>query len=73
VSIDIDNLEELLGRLPEDIRVEVRDFVEFLLSKRRPVEGGRKLSQKWAGVLKDYRDKYTSLDLQKKALDWRGD
>ncbi len=29
--------------------------------------------QDWAGALKDFRDKYTSLDLQKKSLDWRGD
>ena len=34
---------------------------------------GRELRQDWAGALKDYKDKYTSLELQKKALEWRGD
>jgi len=72
MSIDIDNLEELLGKLPEDIRGEVRDFVEFLIAKKRSGDG-HKLGQNWAGALREYRDKYTALELQKKAIDWRGD
>jgi hypothetical protein len=31
------------------------------------------LSQTWAGGLKEFRNQYTSLELQKKALEWRGD
>jgi len=27
----------------------------------------------WAGGLKEYKDKYTSLELQKKILEWWGD
>ena len=65
-------LEELVKELPPDCRTEVRDFVEFLL-ERRGRKPGRKLRQDWAGALKDYRDQYTSLELQKKALEWRGD
>jgi len=52
--------------------IEVRDFVEFLL-ERRVCKRGRKLRQDWAGALRKYRDQYTSLELQKKALEWRGD
>jgi hypothetical protein len=49
----------------------VRQFVETLLT---PINGGGgKLKQNWAGALSDYREKYTSLELQKKALEWRGD
>ena len=33
----------------------------------------KKLRQTWAGALRDYREQYTSLELQKKALEWRGD
>jgi len=52
--------------------IEVRDFVEFLLSKRsRQVTYG--LKQNWAGALHEYREQYTSLELQQKALEWRGD
>lgn len=65
-------LEELLKELSPDCQREVRDFVEFLLEKRGRKGGGR-LRQDWAGVLRDYRDRYTSLELQKKALEWRGD
>jgi hypothetical protein len=65
-------LEELVKELPPDCQEEVRDFVEFLL-ERRGRKRGRKLRQDWAGALKDYRDQYTSLELQKKALEWRGD
>jgi hypothetical protein len=65
-------LEELVRELPADSQAEVRDFVEFLLEKqkRKPAQ---KLRQNWAGALVDYSGEYTSLDLQKKALDWRGD
>ncbi len=65
-------LEELVKELPPDCKEEVRDFVEFLLERRGQKRGG-KLRQDWAGALKDYRDQYTSLELQKKALEWRGD
>ncbi len=65
-------LEELVKELPPDCKEEVRDFVEFLLERRGRKRGG-KLRQDWAGALKDYRDQYTSLELQKKALEWRGD
>jgi hypothetical protein len=66
------NLEERIKELPPELHQEVMDFVDFLLEKRgrRP---GRKLRQDWAGALKDYREQYTSLELQKKALEWRGD
>jgi hypothetical protein len=37
------------------------------------VKHGKKLRQDWAGALRDFRDQYTSLELQKKSLDWRGD
>ena len=65
-------LKELIEQLPPELQEEARDFVEFLLEKRVR-KTGRKLRQDWAGALKDYRDQYTSLELQKKALEWRGD
>lgn len=65
-------LAELVQELPPDMQAEVRDFVEFLLAKRSHIPRQR-LRQDWAGVLRDVRDQYTSLELQQKALDWRGD
>jgi mRNA-degrading endonuclease RelE of RelBE toxin-antitoxin system len=65
-------LKELIDQLPPEFQEEVRDFVEFLL-ERKARRQGRKLRQDWAGALRDYRDQYTSLELQEKALEWRGD
>jgi hypothetical protein len=64
-------LDELVKELPPDVEAEVRDFIEFLLSKRRRVTGT--LRQDWAGALRDVRDRYTSLSLEQQALAWRGD
>jgi hypothetical protein len=65
-------LEEVVRELPPDMRDEVRDFAEFLLSRRirRP---GRTLRQDWAGALREHRREYTALELQRLALQWRGD
>ncbi len=65
-------LEELIKELPPELRQELEDFAKFLLEKRRRTSG-RRLRQDWAGALSDYRDQYTSLELQKKAMEWRGD
>jgi len=72
MSTQLKSLEELVKELPPAAQAEVRDFVEFLLEKRRR-KANRKLRQNWAGALSDYREQYTSLELQRKALDWRGD
>jgi len=65
-------LEELVKELPPDMQEEVREFAQFLLEKR--VKGKKQfLTQTWAGGLKEFRSQYTSLELQKKALEWRGD
>jgi hypothetical protein len=70
MSSDQRSLEEIVRELPPDLRERVRQFAETL---QVPKNGGGKLTQNWAGALSDCRDEYTSLELQKKALDWRGD
>jgi uncharacterized protein DUF2281 len=66
------NLEKLIQGLPPDLKQEVEDFIHFLLSKRTQ-KAGKKLRQDWGGALKEYRQQYSALELQKKALEWRGD
>ncbi len=66
------SLDEIVKKLPEELQKEVIDFVNFLIEKRSK-KAGVKLRQDWAGALRDYRSQYTSIDLQKKIMEWRGD
>ena len=65
-------LKELIDQLPPELQREVEDFARFLLEKRKR-KSEHRLRQDWAGALSKYKDQYTSLELQKKALEWRGD
>ncbi len=65
-------IEQKIKMLPPELQHEVEDFIEFLIEKMM-TKRGKKLRQDWAGALRDFRDQYTSLELQKKSLDWRGD
>jgi len=62
-------LETLIKQLPPELQEEVKDFVEFLLEKKKKQK--RKLKMNWAGALKDLKSKYTSVELQHKISEWR--
>lgn len=66
------NLEDRIKALPPDIYQEVIDYIDYLMYKRGRSRG-KKLRQDWAGGLREYQGLYTSLELQKQALVWRGD
>lgn len=65
-------LEELIKNLPPDLHREAEDFSEFLLAKqsRKPQVP---LKLEWRGALRDFRERYTSVELQHKAQEWWGD
>ncbi len=65
-------LNELVERLPPELQREVEDFARFLLETRGQVKSTR-LRLDWAGGLSEFRERFTSLELQKKALEWWGD
>jgi len=65
-------LDKLVKELPPDLEQEVEDFIRFLLQKRAE-KRDRKLRRDWAGALKECKNQCTSLELQRKALEWRGD
>ena len=65
-------LEEMIRDLSPDAQRQVAKFVRHLAESAKSAPK-RKLDQRWAGALKKYRDQYTSLQLQRKALEWRGD
>ncbi len=66
------SIEEIIKVMPPNLKQELEDFARFLLEKRAS-KPGRKLRQDWAGMLRQYREQYTSLELQHKAPEWRGD
>lgn len=65
-------IHEMVSELPPEHQAEVRDFVEFLLSKRR-AHMRRKPRFGWAGALRDMRAEFTSVDLQHEITRLRGE
>ncbi len=63
-------LDQLLKELPAEAQEKVRELIEVLLTKRETKS--THLSQSWAGALQNCRDQFTSIELQKKSLNWRG-
>jgi hypothetical protein len=62
-------LEDIIKELPEDLRKELEDFAQFLWERKfRQGPKRKKLLLTWAGGLKEYRDRLTSLELQKQAF-----
>jgi len=62
-----------MTRLPEDLRREFSlDYIESLLKKYKGKEiGTRKFKFDWEGGLSEIREKFTSVELQHKSLEWR--
>ena len=61
-------IKSRLEELPEDLRRQVLDYIEFLLQKYDGKTKKGKLTFDWEGGLSDLREKYTSVELQHKAL-----
>lgn len=65
----MDKSYELFQKLPDELKREVLDYIEFLLERRAKREK-KHLSLSWKGALKELRNKYTSVELQHKVLEW---
>lgn len=64
-------IETKMQRLSEDLRKEVLDYAEFLLSKYQGKKTEKKLKFDWEGGLSEMKEKFTSVKLQHKATEWR--
>lgn len=65
-------IEVKIRELPEYLKKEVLDYVEFLLNKLyAKSDKSDRLRYTWEGGLSELKEKYTSVELQHKALDWR--
>jgi hypothetical protein len=64
-------LLELFEELPSEARSQLEQFAEKLRMARHSQKSNDDYSFDWAGGLKELRDKYTSVELQHKASEWR--
>lgn len=64
-----ERLQALVKELPPEFHEDVISYIEFLLPKEKPKDKYLRLD--WGGALKGHYDGYTSVELQKKALEWR--
>lgn len=62
------DIEEKIKQLPPESFDELNQFIDELIEKAK-IHHPRKLKQNWAGKLKE--EKMSSVELQKKSLDWR--
>jgi hypothetical protein len=70
--MDSQIIKSKLDELPEDLRREVYDFMDFLLQKSDSSRAKKgKFKFDWEGGLSDLKEKYTSVELQHKSLEWR--
>lgn len=61
-----------MSDLPEDLKKEVLDYVDFLLKKYKGRETQlKKFKFDWEGGLSEIKEKFTSVELQHRALEWR--
>jgi len=68
----MENLDQLVHTLPSDKQKEVFDFVYYLKTKYKTMPKKRRdFSFSWAGALTEFKDKYTSVELQHKILEMR--
>lgn len=62
------SLSESIDNLPADLQRKVFDYIDEITKNRKKKR--KKLSLNWTGGLKEYKDQFTSLELQKKSLEW---
>ncbi len=65
-------IELRMRGLPEGLKREVLDYMEFLLKKYKNKEiEAKRFNFGWEGGLSELREKFTSIELQHRALEWR--
>ena len=64
-------IENKFNVLPDDLKREVLDFIDFLMAKRRQEKILSQFAFTWEGGLTDFKDDFSSVDLQHRSMDWR--
>lgn len=67
-----ERIETKIQELPEEVRRQVLDYIEFLSNKYRSKQSSaEKFSFDWEGELSEIGEEFTSVALQHNALEWR--
>ena len=61
---------EKIRKLSPELQNEVVHYIDFL-QREKKVKSQKIPNLNWIGGLRAYRDQFTALELQKKALEWR--
>ncbi len=64
-------IERKFNALPDDLKREALDFIDFLMTKKRHEKTSSQFDFTWEGGLSDLKDKYNSVDLQHQSMEWR--
>jgi len=67
-------IEKKLNELPDNLKKEVLDFIDFLMFKNRKSaekEENKEFIFDWEGGMADYKEKYDSVKLQHLSQAWR--
>jgi len=65
----IKKIEQKIQELPPYLLEEVDDFIISKKGKKQKQTG--RLKQDWAGALSQFSNQFSSIESQKKALEWR--
>ncbi len=66
----MEGLTEKIHALPLSLQLKIEELVDSLLTlEKQKARQGNKLRQDWAGALQDYREQYTSLQLQQETIE----
>ena len=65
------DIETKIEKLPDHIKPEVIDFIDFLINKYGNRNSRDRFKFDWEGGLSKLKDQYTSVELQHKASEWR--
>lgn len=66
-------IAEKIQDMPADIQREVLDFAEFLMKRHSSGATSGIVLRSWVGTLREFKDKFSSIDLQRQASEWRMD
>jgi hypothetical protein len=71
VRMNTEPIEEKFNKLPEHLKKEVIDFIDFLTKKHAIHESSGNFNFNWEGALSKLKKEYSAVDLQHKAAEWR--